>query len=344
VKSALYAAVLLGALSSTACLGMPSPLAPTLQGSVGVPNGGVLTEGAELPREGEGFRRFRPTSDSHHAQPGLVAAIVRAAASVARERPGGSPLVVGDLSGPRGGRIPRHASHRTGRDVDFLLYVTTPSGAPITSPGFIPLGPDGLAQLEDGRYIRLDVERQWLFFKALLQDPDIDVQFLFINRALEALIIDYALARETNLELVWHAQTVMMQPGDSLPHADHVHMRIACRPDEAVRGCLGGGPHWEWLTPLPSLSTPLDELWAQIAVDDPFDLPPLAAPLEPAVVASLGGDAQLPPEATGSAKLGVSPLAPVAPGFGAPAAAPGPTERAGDGAAASAAKTDDQGT
>ncbi len=344
MKASLYAAALLGALSSTACLGMPSPLAPTLQGSVGVPNGGVLTAAAELPRDGEGFRRFRPTSDSHHGQPRLVAAIVRAAASVARERPGGSPLIVGDLSGPRGGRIPRHASHRTGRDVDFLLYVTTPSGAPITSPGFIPLGPDGLAQLEDGRYIRLDVERQWLFFKALLKDPDIDVQFLFINRALEALIIDYALARETDLEVVWHAQTVMLQPGDSLPHADHVHMRIACRPDEAVRGCLGGGPHWEWLTPMPSLDTPLDQLWAQIAVDDPFDLPPLAAPSEPTVVATLGSG-ERPFEATESAQLGGPSLAPVAPSFGAPAAAPSPTEGVNDGAAASAAAgADDQGT
>ncbi len=268
----------LAALASTGCLGMPSPLAPALEGSVGVPNGGVLTTSSELPRTGEGFRRFRPVSDSHHGQPHLVTAIQRAAAVVAKERPGGAPLVVGDLSGPRGGKIPRHASHRTGRDVDLLFYVTTPSGASIQNPGFIPLAADGLASLEDGRYIRLDVERQWIFIKALLQDPAVDIQFLFINRDLEALIIDYALARETDLTLVWHAQTVMLQPGDSLPHADHIHMRIACRPEDAVRGCLGGGPRWEWLAPMPTLDGSLEDVFAQIKLDDPFELAPLEAP------------------------------------------------------------------
>jgi penicillin-insensitive murein DD-endopeptidase len=250
---------------------MPSPLAPTLEGSIGVPHSGVQTRAAELPRRGAGYERFRPTSPVYWGHPRLVGAIQRAAQAVHEERPGGAPLVVGDLSGRNGGKIPRHNSHRTGRDVDFLFYVTTPSGVPVRTPGFIPLGADGLAQLEDGSFIRLDVERQWLFFKELLTDPEIDVQFLFMSRDLEALIIEYALAKETDLALVWHAQTVMIQPVDSLPHADHVHMRIACRPEDAVRGCSGGGPHWEWLKPLPQLEGPLDELLAALATDDPLD-------------------------------------------------------------------------
>ena len=261
----------LAAASSFGCLGMPSPLAPNLEGSIGMPHSGVLTGGVELPRRGPGYERFRPTSPVYWGHPRLVAAIERAARAVEEKRPGGAPLVVGDLSGPNGGKIPRHNSHRTGRDVDFLYYVTTPSGAPIRNPGFIPLGADGLAQLADGRFLRLDVERQWLFFRELLTDPEIDVQFLFMSRELEALVVEYALAKETDLALVWQAQTVMLQPVDSLPHGDHVHMRIACRPDDAVNGCLGGGPHWEWLEPLPRLEGPLDELLAMVARDDPFE-------------------------------------------------------------------------
>lgn len=263
----------LGALSTLGCLGVPSPLTPNFEGSIGVPHSGVLTGGTELPRRGPGFERFRPTSPVYWGHPRLVAAVQRAARAVAEKRPGGAPLVVGDLSGPNGGKIPRHNSHRTGRDVDFLFYVTSPSGAPIRNPGFIPLGADGLAQLGDGRFLRLDVERQWLFFRELLTDPEIDVQFLFMSRDLEALVVDYALAKETDLNLVWHAQTVMIQPVDSLPHADHVHMRIACRPEDAVNGCLGGGPHWEWLEPLPRLEGPLDELLASVAQDDPLEPP-----------------------------------------------------------------------
>ena len=33
-----------------------------------------------------------------------------------------------------------------------------------------------------------------------------------------------------------------LQPGDSLPHDDHFHLRVACSPEEAQAGCSGGGP------------------------------------------------------------------------------------------------------
>ena len=41
--------------------------------------------------------------------------------------PGARPLRIGDLSSPMGGRHSRHRSHRSGRDVDILYYLT---GAP----------------------------------------------------------------------------------------------------------------------------------------------------------------------------------------------------------------------
>lgn len=262
------------------CAGSPTPLAPGLSGSVGAPHVGVLTDSAELPKSGTGYRRFRQNSPAYHGLPRLVRAIERAAAAVEREFPGGAPLVVGDLSGKYGGRIPRHNSHRTGRDVDFLFFVTTPRGAPMENPGFFTLEADGIVHFPDGRWAVLDVPRQWYFSKVLLSDPEIDVQFLFMSRELEALLIDYALARGEDLELVWHAETVMLQPGDSLPHGDHVHMRIACKPEEAVLGCGGGGPHWPWLEELPRLDLTNDALVSWIGKSDPFDAPK-APPGEP---------------------------------------------------------------
>ena len=220
---------------------------------------------------GTGYVRYRPRSPIYFGLPRLVAAIERAAEVVEAEMPGGAPLVVGDLSAETGGRISRHNSHRTGRDVDFLFYLTTPTGIPIRNPGFISLGADGFVKLPDDNYALLDVERQWLLFRTLLTDPEADIQFLFMSRELEARVIEYALARETDLELVWHAQTVMLQPGDSLPHADHVHVRIACKPDESVSGCTGGGPHWPWLEPFPQLEGNEESLWVTIGEEDPFD-------------------------------------------------------------------------
>jgi len=245
----------LASLALSSCSYTPSPLAPQCAGSVGTPTHGVLSAGAELPTSGPGFRWLNPTGH-HFGLPRLVEAVASAAAEVDRQRPGGAPLLIGDLSRQRGGRIPRHASHRSGRDVDLLFYTETIAGDSIVSPGFVKFGPDGLAfapgDRGGGRYVRIDLARQWLLIKALLSAPQANVQWMFVSQPVEALLTDYARARGEDAELVWHAETVMLQPRDSLPHDDHVHLRTACTPEEAVLGCEGGGPYWSWLPPLPT--------------------------------------------------------------------------------------------
>ncbi len=267
------AGLVVAASGLVGCLGTPSPLAPGLSGSIGVPHDGVQTGAVELPVRGPGFARYRPHTPHDWGNPRLVHAIERAAAIVARERPGGAPLVIGDMSARYGGKIPRHASHRNGRDADLLWYVTTPAGAPVKNPGFIHMQSDGLALVPGAEsYVRLDVEREWLLIKALLQTPDFGVEWLFCARPVEALIIDYARARGEDPALVWHAETVLQQPGDSAPHDDHLHLRMACTGDLAVHGCQGGGPYWNWLPPRPTLG-PLDTATLEsIARDDPLDI------------------------------------------------------------------------
>jgi penicillin-insensitive murein endopeptidase len=244
----------------------------------------VQTESVELPVRGPGFARFRPRGANYSGNPRLVAALTAAAADVAERMPGGAPLSIGDLSARHGGRIAGHNSHRTGRDVDLLWYVTTPAGASVPSPGFIRISSDGLAEVyETKQYLRLDIPRQWLLVKTFLQSPVASVQFMFVSRDVEALLIEYALARGEPLDLIWHAETVMLEPSDSATHDDHLHLRIACSPDEAVNGCEGGGPYWEWLPEQPVLA-PLDATTlAEIAADDP-----LAAPAE--TTANAGAD------------------------------------------------------
>ena len=248
---ALLAAALAG------CVGTPSPLAPGVRGSVGLPHRGCLTDGEALPRKGEGFERLR-TDDVRWGNPRLIAAIRAAAAAVAKARPGGAPLLVADISKRHGGPSEGHRSHRTGRDVDLLLYTMTPDGRSVRSPGFVKYGRDGLAE-NDGKFFRLDVDRSWHFVKALLTTPGVDVQWLFVASWVEALIIEHARARGEPDELVHRAESVLLQPGDSAPHADHFHLRIACTPEELVAGCAGGGPRWPWLAPSPQLAPISDE-------------------------------------------------------------------------------------
>jgi penicillin-insensitive murein DD-endopeptidase len=255
------------AVAASGCFGTPTPLAPAIRGSVGVPHHGVLTDGAVLPQRGEGYQLFRKNG-VRWGNSRLVAAIKHAAREVARARPGSPPLIVGDLSAQFGGSASGHRSHRTGRDADLLIFVLTPDGRPVPSPGFVEIGPDGLASNEDGDFFRIDIDREWLLIKALLTAPDASVQWLFVARWLEALLIEHARARGEDPELIWHAETVLLQPRDSADHDDHLHLRVACTPEEAVRGCLGGGPYWPWLPSLPKLSSPSDaELTAALIGD-----------------------------------------------------------------------------
>lgn len=252
-----------------ACFGTPSPLAPGLAGSVGAPHHGVITNAVELPVEGVGFVRYRKAGTNHWGNPRLVAALEHAASSVREKMPGGAPMIIGDLSGHYGGKIPRHQSHRSGRDVDLPWFVTTPEGVPIQNPGFVNIAADGLAKLENGEgYVRLDVPREWLLVKELITSKDADIEWMFCSSEVEALLIDYARARGEPLDLVWRAETVLWQPGDSLTHDDHIHLRIACAPEETVLGCEGGGPRWEWLPPLPELPGAASALY-EAGEDDP---------------------------------------------------------------------------
>ena len=271
MKSASLA--LLAAALVSGCFNTPTPLAPGLHGTVGVPNRGVLTEAEELPVRGPGFVRYRPQSTHYFGRPRLVRALQDAAARVSKLAPGGAPLSIGDLSAKTGGRIPGHDSHRSGRDVDLLFLVTTPAGAPVRSPGFVRFEGDGLARVPDSPdYVRLDIGRQWLLLRSLLTSPEIGVQFMFVCHEIEALLIDHARALGEPDALIWQAETVMLEPSDSLRHDDHVHLRIACSPEEAIAGCSGGGPRWQWLPPYPPVRALETRDWEAIAKDDPFQL------------------------------------------------------------------------
>jgi penicillin-insensitive murein endopeptidase len=270
-------------------LSTPSPLAPSFHGTVGSPNHGVQTDAVELPAAGPGFVRYRPLGLHHFGRPALVAALERVASELAAGDKNAPPLVIGDLSARTGGKIDGHQSHRTGRDVDLLYQYVTPSGARVTAPGFIRVDTDGMARVpENGKILRLDIEHEWRLVKALLSAPEISVQFMFASRNVEALLIDYALARGESLELVLRAQTVLLQPGDSLPHDDHIHLRIACSVEETLSGCTGGGPYWEWLPPPPPALPLSDEKLALLlASEPPLEPDPDLEAREPAATAAM---------------------------------------------------------
>jgi penicillin-insensitive murein endopeptidase len=257
-------ALALGALGCSACARAPSPLTPVWAGSIGAPSRGVLCDGAQVRSDATGLCWLRH-NDRHWGLPRFAAAIERAAALVERERAGGV-LGVGDLSiRTGGGPLAPHFSHRSGVDADLLFYVTTLDGAPVESPGFVHFGADGLARDEaHARWLRLDVERQWLLAKALLEDPEARIQWIFVSDVVQAMLLQWAIARGDSSETIVRARAVMAQPNPGGVHDDHFHVRTSCSPAETVAGCESVGPRRPWLT---YDADPLDETDAELAID-----------------------------------------------------------------------------
>lgn len=149
----------------------------------------------------------------------------RAATAVARDFPG-SRLTVGDLSDHDGGPIGHHASHQSGRDVDLAFYVTDARGRPAYANDYTSF--NGQGRPIAGGQLRFDVARNWSLVTALLDDPAVRVEHIFVSTPLRALLLAHARAIHARPMLLVRAQLVMHQPVHALPHSNHFHVRIGC--------------------------------------------------------------------------------------------------------------------
>jgi penicillin-insensitive murein endopeptidase len=200
------------------------------------------TRGAELAS-------LKTNEDAHYGTVEVVQALVRAAARVARERPG-STLVVKDLSFAQGGPIPRHGSHQAGRDVDLLFYLLDESGSPRPSKG-VPLDPEGtgwdfndLARADDDLFVRLDAERTFLLLQALVEDEEALLQRIFVAEHLRTLILAAGQRLRPPAETMTRLEELTCQPGT--PHDDHLHLRFFCTNEDIRQGCLDLPPLYPW--------------------------------------------------------------------------------------------------
>ena len=105
----------------------------------------------------------------------------------------------------------------------------------------------------------LDVERQWLLAKALLEDPDARIQWIFVSDVVKAWLLEWALARGESSETIERASEVMHQPNPGGVHDDHIHVRTACSPVEIAAGCEPMGPRRSWLSYFVAASPDTDE-------------------------------------------------------------------------------------
>jgi penicillin-insensitive murein DD-endopeptidase len=245
-------------LLAAGCTG-PGLLTDGTSVSMGTFTTGLLRRGAHLPEKGEGYvvPALWAARDSRYGTDELVEALERVSRRVHREYPG-ALLGIGDLSLRGGGDSVLHRSHENGRDADLIYYAVDEHGRPVAPADSMPRYPawDGRARNpgpQDHGVVYgpfsprwFDVRRNWALVRALLTEPRIEVQYLFINLRLKERLLTYAAEQGEDPALLDRAEALLRQPGDSLPHDDHLHVRIYCAQDDRAFGCTDRGPVRWW--------------------------------------------------------------------------------------------------
>ncbi|HEY8431025.1 MAG TPA: penicillin-insensitive murein endopeptidase [Sandaracinaceae bacterium] len=226
----------------------PAPPAASESRSIGVPDRGRLRDAVELTagphvvlREGRRQAWFGTRE--------LVDVIRHAAAEVARAH-AGSRLLVGDLSGPNGGRLSPHRSHRSGRDADVGFYLVDEEGRPAEPPRFVRLRRDGCGRIGEARYC-FDAARNWTLLVALLTHPVARVQYVLVAPDIRRRVLEEGERRGAPPELIERVRIATAPHTGSHSHRSHFHVRIYCPVDDRPE-CIDEPPYHAWYEGTPS--------------------------------------------------------------------------------------------
>ena len=195
--------------------------------SVGRPQCGFLADPVELP-EHPAYHRRRP--ELSWGTKATVVHVVRAIQTVQGRVPRAHPLAVGDLSAERGGPLVAHRSHQSGRDVDLGLYYFDP-------PPAVP-----------HRFVRatqenLDREATWSLLTALARTSGRPggVEYILLDHDVQRLLFEWALEHGVSKQRLARMLQYPRPPDAPVglvrhfpKHDDHLHVRFACPPDDAL--------------------------------------------------------------------------------------------------------------
>jgi murein endopeptidase len=177
--------------------------------SIGRTHGGALVAAVRMP-EGENWEVVHPGLAWGTQE--TVDALTHAIDSVAQRFPGTPKVFIGDISAKRGGHLPPHVSHQSGRDVDLGYYLT-----------------DGHRWYANASGSKLDRPRTWHLVRTLLADSDVDL--ILVDRQIQRALKAYAL--EIGEDPAWLDQIFQVGGKSKRPvlfhvegHATHLHVRF----------------------------------------------------------------------------------------------------------------------
>ena len=202
----------------TACA-MPA-LAQETASPVGTSEWGRLINAVALPLESPAHLKISRVRQRWWGTRTLVDFILGVAEALQTESSPPQRLIVGDLSGRRGGDISLHRSHENGLDVD--LGYPTLSGAEQDADGdhsFLHAMVDRLS----GRISTdFNLEASWALVRAAVRSHL--VQRIFLAPEIKRLFCQHATERgelETEAETLWRLTPLRN-------HHDHLHVRLYC--------------------------------------------------------------------------------------------------------------------
>mgnify|MGYP001035362814 CR=1 FL=1 len=177
--------------------------------SIGTAHSGVLIAGVRMP-EGPNWQLTNPGLAWGTKE--TVDALAHAIDAVAARFPDTPPLFIGDISAKRGGHLPPHVSHQSGRDADVGYYLTEPARPYTTATA-----------------ANLDRARTWHLLRTLIVDSDVDL--ILVDTQIQRLLKAHALS--IGEDPAWLDQIFQVGGKSSRPiifhakgHANHFHVRF----------------------------------------------------------------------------------------------------------------------
>jgi len=231
-RVALAGAVALMALGAAACAeagSSPDPWAairvPASGGaqSFGGPAAGCISGAVALPLDGEGYQVLRPSRNRFYAHPRTVDLIQDLGRAAKRE--GFAPLLVGDLSQPRGGPMAfGHGSHQNGLDVDiwFRLPGHGLGDHEVEKPE--PVSMVSGTRINPNTWTR----DHFRLLELAARSPEVDR--IFVNPPIKA-----EACRAAKGDRAWLGK---LRPWWG--HDEHFHVRLSCTPGDL--GCTPQAP------------------------------------------------------------------------------------------------------
>lgn len=188
---------------------------PSGSSSVGKVNSGSLSGSVKLSK-GKGYFRKQPKYCYGTAR--TVSLIEEVFGAFHKKHPKAPEVVVGDISSKKGGKLKKHLSHQTGRDVDI---------------GYLHKDGEALRGFVNMSRKNLDVAKSWALIKTFL-DTD-QVEYIFIDYKIQKLlykhakkkgmgkselarIFQYPRGRKDRTAIIRHVRG----------HKHHFHVRFTC--------------------------------------------------------------------------------------------------------------------